>query len=271
MIEIKIGGVPEHFNMPWHLALSENLFFKQAIDLKWTDYAGGTGAMAKALAAGELDMAIMLTEGAIVDIEKGADNTILGFFVKSPLVWGIHVKAQSEMQKANEIFSKKYAVSRLGSGSHLMASIHAFENDQKIYPEQFIIVNNLAGAVDSISKGASEVFFWEKFMTNQYVENQVFKRIGEFPTPWPCFVIVVKNKFLLQHSAEVQEVISIIEKTNANLKNLPNLAYSISEKYQLRLTEVEKWLTTVEWNEKIVFDESKIANIKLMLTKMGLI
>jgi hypothetical protein len=34
-------GVPEHFNLPWHLAI-ENRFNQQNIDLQWTDVPEGT-------------------------------------------------------------------------------------------------------------------------------------------------------------------------------------------------------------------------------------
>ncbi len=79
MKTIRIGGVPEHFNMPWHYAIENKLFTVEGINLEWTDFPGGTGSMANALKNNDLDMAVMLTEGAIVDIENGANNSILGF------------------------------------------------------------------------------------------------------------------------------------------------------------------------------------------------
>ena len=42
---IKIAGVPEHFNLPWHLAIENNEFESQNIDLEWTDVPEGTGKM----------------------------------------------------------------------------------------------------------------------------------------------------------------------------------------------------------------------------------
>ena len=34
---IKIAGVPEHFNLPWQLAIENNEFKDQNIDLHWTN------------------------------------------------------------------------------------------------------------------------------------------------------------------------------------------------------------------------------------------
>ncbi|MBC8111728.1 MAG: ABC transporter substrate-binding protein, partial [Verrucomicrobia bacterium] len=36
MKKIRIGGVPEHFNMPWHFAQQNHVFEEQGIDLRWT-------------------------------------------------------------------------------------------------------------------------------------------------------------------------------------------------------------------------------------------
>ncbi len=46
---VKIGGVPEHFNYPWHKAIEEGKFAQHQIDLQWTDYPGGTGALVQDL------------------------------------------------------------------------------------------------------------------------------------------------------------------------------------------------------------------------------
>jgi len=40
---LRVGGVPEHFNLPWQLAAERDVFSNHEIDLSWTMYAGGTG------------------------------------------------------------------------------------------------------------------------------------------------------------------------------------------------------------------------------------
>ncbi|NNM17841.1 MAG: ABC transporter substrate-binding protein, partial [Croceitalea sp.] len=42
MKKVKIIGVPEHFNLPWHLAIEEGAFEARGIDLVWTDIPEGT-------------------------------------------------------------------------------------------------------------------------------------------------------------------------------------------------------------------------------------
>ncbi len=65
MTTIRIAGVPEHFNLPWHLAIENGDFKKEAIDLQWTDVPEGTGKMCQMLRNNETDIAIILTEGIV--------------------------------------------------------------------------------------------------------------------------------------------------------------------------------------------------------------
>jgi hypothetical protein len=59
MTTIKIVGVPEHFNLPWHLAIENDRFNQQNIDLQWTDVPEGTGKMCQMLRSGETDIAVI--------------------------------------------------------------------------------------------------------------------------------------------------------------------------------------------------------------------
>ena len=63
MKRFKIGGVPEHFNLPWRLAIEEGRLNHLDVDMHWSDMSGGTGQMIKGLQAGTLDVAVLLTEG----------------------------------------------------------------------------------------------------------------------------------------------------------------------------------------------------------------
>ena len=106
MTTVRIGGVPEHFNLPWHLALEEGLFEKEGIALQWIDFPDGTGAMNRALKAGELDLAIPLTGGIIKGIAQGTPAKILQLYVSSPLLWGVHVAADSDLHTIDQLQGK---------------------------------------------------------------------------------------------------------------------------------------------------------------------
>ena len=84
--------------------------------------------MCKALRSGDVDIAIVLTEGIIKDIINGNPSKITQVFVKSPLIWGIHVGAKSKFKTINDLEHATVAISRFGSGSHLMAIVNAYNN-----------------------------------------------------------------------------------------------------------------------------------------------
>ena len=75
--------------MPWQIAQESGAPFNFEV------CHGGTGQMCKQLESGELDVALMLTEGTTQHIAKGGNIRIVGTYVASPLVWGIHVAANS--------------------------------------------------------------------------------------------------------------------------------------------------------------------------------
>ena len=71
MKTVRIGGVPEHFNLAWYLTLKSGAYKKEDINLRWKDYFGGTGEMCKALRDKDIDLAVILTEGITKDIIAG--------------------------------------------------------------------------------------------------------------------------------------------------------------------------------------------------------
>lgn len=247
-MKIRITGVPEHFNLPWKLAIEENLFKNLNLELIWKDEPSGTGAICKALRDNDVDMAVSLTEGIVLDIEKGNPSTILDVYVKSPLVWGIHTAADRNENSIHEFTKPIYAISRFQSGSHLIAKLEATARNKHIHESQWKEIQNLNNAIESLTKHETDVFFWEKFMTSPFVESNQLKRLGEFPTPWPSFVIVARNEFLKAHEAKIKSVIQIIQQRAALLQKDPNLPTIVSDRFGLALSNTQLWSKTIQWN-----------------------
>ncbi|UPS91110.1 substrate-binding domain-containing protein [Bizionia sp. M204] len=271
MKTVKIGGVPEHFNLAWYLTLKNGDYKQENINLRWHDYPGGTGAMSKALRKGDIDIAVILTEGIIKDIIEGNPSKIVQTFVETPLIWGIHVGANSQYQSLNDIKGTKAAISRYGSGSHLMAYINAQNNNWDTTKDlHFEVVKNLEGAVEALSNNSADYFMWEKFMTKPIVDKGVFRRLGNCPTPWPCFVIAVSDHFIENHSAELQTILNIINKCTKNFKTLPNIDQVIASRYDQKLEDVKEWLSLTEWSQSAI-DEATINKIQKQLLALDII
>ncbi len=56
-VTLSVGGVPEHFNLPWHLATENGSFEREGLRIQWRDYPDGTGAMVRDLRSNVLDVA----------------------------------------------------------------------------------------------------------------------------------------------------------------------------------------------------------------------
>ncbi len=271
MKNLIIGGVPEHFNLPWYITLKNKEYTNQNINLRWKDYSGGTGEMCRALREKEIDMAVILTEGIVRDIINGNDCKIVQVFVKTPLLWGIHVAANSDYETQQDLRGTEAAISRYGSGSHLMAYINAENNGWDTEKDlNFTIVKNLEGAVEGLPKGEGDYFMWEKFMTKPIVDKGIFRLIDECPTPWPCFVIAVRNDVLEENPVEIKKIINIINACTCSFKYIPEIDQLISKRYGIQLEDVHKWLTITEWSQESL-TEKEIEIIQSKLLQLDLI
>jgi sulfonate transport system substrate-binding protein len=247
MIKIRVGGVPEHFNLAGHLAIEKGWFAQKNIDIEWTDVPGGTGAMCKALRENELDIAIALTEGVISDIVHGNPAKVVQFYVNSPLRWGIYVNAGSPVNSVSEMPGHKYAISRYKSGSHLMAYVNASNNGFRISENDFVVVGNLDGARQALAKDTAQLFMWEKFTTKPYVDNGEFKMIGECNTPWPCFVVAATDQFIAKYEKTLAEVLSIINLSCLTLKNNSEAPALIASRYGIKEEDAMQWFKELEY------------------------
>jgi ABC-type nitrate/sulfonate/bicarbonate transport system substrate-binding protein len=271
MKTVTIGGVPEHFNLAWYLTLKDGAYKREGINLRWMDYPGGTGDMCKALRKGDIDLAVILTEGIIKDIVEGNPSKIIQVFVQTPLIWGIHVAHDSSYKNINELKGKKAAISRYGSGSHLMAYINAQNNGWDLEMDlKFEGVKNLDGAIKALSTGAVDYFMWEKFTTKPIVDDGIFRKIGKCPTPWPCFVVAGRTEFLSENKTEVKRILKIINEATPTFKSIPDIDKTIAKRYNQQLEDVEDWLSLTEWSQEQI-DEKTILEVQNKLFELGII
>ncbi len=246
MKKFKIGGVPEHFNYPWRKAIEEKAFDKLNVELHWSDMTGGTGQMIKGLETKSLDIAVLLTEGISKAILQGTNAKIVDIYVNSPLQWGIHVPKTFVPETKHD--NHRFAISRYGSGSHLMSYVLAKEEQWQKDSLSFNVIGDVYGGIWALENNEAEYFLWEKYTTQPFVDKGSCTRIGQVNTPWPCFVIACRGDLLTQHAEIIQEIIKITKTQAKKIKIDSNSAESIAWRYHLNLTEVKSWLSETEWN-----------------------
>ena len=270
MKTLKVGGVPEHFNLPWHLCIENDEFKNQDINVIWKDFPDGTGAMTRALRNGEIDVAVLLTEGAVKDIISGNEARIVQSYIASSLIWGIHVDAGSDYQSIEDLAGKKVAISRVGSGSQLMAYVNAQNQAWDPSKLEFEIIGDINGAVKALKEGRADYFMWEHFTTKPLVDNGTFRRVVDCPTPWPCFVIAVKNEILKIDYADVRKMIDIVNQKSSEILNIPGIDEVFAERYGQKIEDIRKWMEITSWSQQQI-TEADLEEVQQQLLKLDLI
>ena len=270
MIKLVIGGVPEHFNLPWLLALEARRFATLGVTVDWREYPGGSGAMAKALRAGDLDAALLLTEGAVAGIAEGGFR-VASVYTDSPLLWGIHVPAAAGFRSVADLRGARYAISRQGSGSHLMAFVHARSQGWPTEGLRFVVVGHMAGAVEAFAAGTADVFFWEKLMTKPLVDAGTFRRVGEFTAPWPAFVFCVADAVGSEQRTALMQVLALVLDEAGRLRVRPDAATLIAQRYGLAAAGVEAWLVDTRWSTRVGVAPSDLSTACAALGALGVL
>ncbi|MCF4101602.1 substrate-binding domain-containing protein [Gillisia sp. M10.2A] len=255
MKTIRVGGVPEHFNLPWHLCIEEGDFEYEHLNIEWIDFPGGTGAMNAALRNNEIDVAIILTEGIVKDIIAGNPSSIIQTYIESPLIWGIHVAQDSKYKSLENLETTKAAISRMGSGSHLMAYVNAQNQGWDVSKLQFEIVGDINSAVNALSLDKAQYFMWEHFTTKPLVDKGVFRRVADCPTPWPCFVVAAREEILHDHSHEIRKMLGVVNAKSASFKEIPNIQEVLATRYEQRPEDINKWLELTSWSQNQISKE----------------
>lgn len=247
MKTLRITGVPEHFNFPWKRAVASQPFEKEGITLQWTDESRGSGQMNMDLREEKTDIAIVLTESFLKDFEAGNPSKMIGFHVKSPLIWGIHISGDSTIRSLDKIKEPAFLISRIGSGSQLMSYVLAKREGWDPEKLDFKIVNNLPGALEAMHAEKPEMFLWEKYTTKPWVDSKQMKRIGEIPSPWPCFAIIATDKALHEFNEVIFQLRELVYQESKTLQSSPSAIDAISQYYELNPSDVKEWFVQTSW------------------------
>lgn len=271
-LHLRLGGVPEHFNLPWHLAIEDlrgNDALGPDVELSWAPQPGGTGAMLAGLEAGELDLVSILTEGTVLAIDQGAPLTILQVYVDSPLRWGVHVPAASPITAEAELDGARIAISRFRSGSHLMAFVLAERLGHQVTEDQFVLIKNLDGAREAFAVGDADLFLWDRFMTQFLVDNGEFRRIGVQETPWPSFVIAARNDVIAEAPDQVAAIVDAVVGHATSLHERPAIVEELTSRYEISEASAQAWLDATTFAPRGAVDQAMLANTIATLRRAG--
>ena len=204
---IRIGFVPEHYLLPLHLAARASLF---PFPVELIPCPSGTGQMITLLREDKLDLAIGLTEGWVAGLltpqgQKEKGYSIVGSWVENPLRWSIVTgKDREGLDSVKDLSTAgtengkvKVGVSRMGSGSHVMAVVLAQREGWNVKEQVgFEILGPFKELRDGVNEAKADFFMWEHFTTKGYWEGQTkeLKWLGEIYTPWPSWCVAASSK-----------------------------------------------------------------------------
>ena len=226
--------------------------------------------MNQMLADQETDLAIILTEGIIKGITDGNPSKIAQEYISTPLLWGIHVAANSSYKTLSGLKGSKAAISRFGSGSHLMAYIKGQNEHWNTDDLKFEVIQNLQGAVTALTEGSADYFMWEHFTTKPLVDNGIFRNIGDCPTPWPCFVIATTNAFAEENAGTLKHILEVINLYTQEFKLIPSINRTLANAYIQNLEDINAWLAITRWGQQQMSKET-VEKVQNTLLQLGLI
>lgn len=271
MERLRVGGVPEHVNVPWYVALEEGAFAELGVEVEWQDCPGGTGQMCAALADQTLDVALVLTEGMVAHVGAGGRSRVIGTYVETPLFWGIHTRADGLAQDAEDLRGSRHGISRLGSGSHLMAFVNAAQRgwgpDEQ---PRFVEVKNLEGALDAFRAGLLDAFLWERFMTQPWVDSGLLRRVGMCTAPWPAFVIAARPDVIEQRAELLGAVVERVGQVAARL-DVARFQQEASRRFGLKPDEVELWRSWTRWSCRLEVETTALQEASRYLHAVGVL
>lgn len=272
MTTIRIGGVPEHFNAPWSIAVEESRFADASLHVTWTEHPGGTGEMLSALHNDQIDIAILLTEGAVADYARRGALAALGTWVETPLQWGIHTRPGSAVAKRADVVGQRIAISRRTSGSHLMALLLVDSVGANASDVSFVEVGTIEGARAAFARDEADVFMWERTMTKPLVDDGEFGIAGVFQAPWPAFTfacVAAKADWL---AAELPKLLAVVTPICERFQSDQRRGVDeLANRFDIPKADLASWLRATKWNASNTVDLDALRDAALALKRAGAI
>lgn len=180
--------------------------------------------------------------------DKNSDVEIVSVYVESPLQWGVHVRGDSPLVDERGLTpSVRIAISRFGSGSHLMAFVFAERMGWDASKLTFVAVGGLSGALKAFQEDSVDLFLWDSYMTSPLVLNGTLKKIGVLPSPWPCFVVASTKQVLATRRKELTTLLETVSKRAHALQHDERSVEMLCTRYHLSKEIAEAWLTTTKF------------------------
>ena len=151
-----------------------------------------------------------------------------------------------------------------------MAYVNAKNEGWNLDDLEFEIVGTIDGAVSALENDNAQYFMWEHFTTKPLVDNGTFRRVADCPTPWPCFVIAVREEFLTANKHDLQRMLKVINAKTKDFKDIPKIDEVLAKRYDQKIEDINEWLKITEWSQQNLTQE-ELNNVQESLMELNLI
>ncbi|KAJ2471819.1 hypothetical protein GGI02_002009 [Coemansia sp. RSA 2322] len=208
--------------------------------------------MIKKLMAGELDVAICVTEGLVAGI--------------------VSVKSDAKYCTVDDLeFGATFGISREGSGSQIMAEFAASRYSWKNKP-QFKILGDVTSLVKGVKGGEVDAFLWERTTMNRYYDRGDVRYLGTVKAPWPAFSFGACKEYVENNAELLVKMLDCINRAVGHFLDETNdrirgefiqsvLGYSAADH--------EQWLGYVKYGNMREVDLHKIGYAAKVLQQAG--
>ncbi|KAI8318541.1 hypothetical protein GQ54DRAFT_266789, partial [Martensiomyces pterosporus] len=278
---LQCAVVPEHFSAPLFHAVENGLFEENEIELvickrKYIRSPPSVEIMVKKLVAGELDIAICVTEGLVAGIgnNRDANLRLFGTYVSSPLPWAASVANDARFATLDDLaFGATFGISRKGSGSEVMARYAASEYEWASQPT-FEVLGDVHGLVAGVQQGKADVFLWERTTMQRHYANEEVRYLGTVRPPWPAFSFGATAEFIAGNGETITGLLRKIGEAESRFMAESNSEQRIEfvcQKFGYAKSDAEQWAAYVQFNETGSVDEKKIQAVVKTLSRAGVI
>eukprot|EP01027_Heterolobosea_sp_BB2_P009442 GEZU01013912.1.p1 GENE.GEZU01013912.1~~GEZU01013912.1.p1 ORF type:complete len:193 (+),score=41.31 GEZU01013912.1:500-1078(+) len=138
----------------------------------------------------------------------------------------------------------------------------------------FKVIGGFEDLRKAIKDHTIDCFMWERFMLKPYVDRGELKYAGSIMTPWPCFMIAVRND-ILETAADRNEVnrllLSIHECFDEFDRDKEDAIRRVSEVCHLQKDDAERWVSTVKFSKDGALDLNMLQNTMDVLVRCGVL
>jgi ABC-type nitrate/sulfonate/bicarbonate transport system substrate-binding protein len=152
-----------------------------------------------------------------------------------------------------------------------MAFVDATQRGWSPQAQELVLVGNLEGARQAFRNNEADAFMWEKFMTKPLVDAGEFRRVGETLTPWPCFVIAVREEVLQNDQPVIQKILTIINQVCQKFMTNPQSVDAVVERFHLQPEDAVVWFKSTRWSAGAPLSEEMLETVITTLQNLQVI